>query len=463
MPNKPYYPTFSEDILILFKNTFGLDPKANKKLTDNFSKHNLNVSVVNYEPKFDKFERAYNNNASVNIFINGSFNKLNGILLNQFVIICAPIILFLASALTNNNVPGLIVFTEVLNKKLRFNFDFKGSLEEFKVSLYNALITIENFKKKNQVELDALIVKHFNPNDSCIHFAYKNKVWKVSDPLAAKIETASDEYKKGKDFRINKPTVIINENSHSELFTFENKWTLHFDNKFSNMYKPNDVSLYSNISEINLIEAKVLYEKIIDSNNYLFLDAFYDNDLQKIYFAYFEKIIQSIIAAFTSVEALLNLCIRFEEDYEWKRTDEVHSTLKKYKGDKIERFPFKEKIKFITFTVLMKSQKEFDKLYSVINELKIKRDEIIHAKPSKSEDRYSNFLKADIFSTIDSHKVFIKIMGKYISENAKYLLNDFPYNFGQDEFFPSPFTDEESIQLFNEIHRPSSSGNPSMD
>ena len=69
MPNKPYYPTFSEDILILFKNIFGLDPKANKELTDNFSKHNLNVSVVNYEPKFDKCESAYNNNASINIFI----------------------------------------------------------------------------------------------------------------------------------------------------------------------------------------------------------------------------------------------------------------------------------------------------------------------------------------------------------------------------------------------------------
>lgn len=463
MPNKPYYPIFSEDILIIFKNALSMKKEVIDDFTNSSKEHGLIVSIVNYEHKFDKSERAYNNVAYINIFISSSLNKLNDNLLNLFVSQCEPAILFSASCLARPNLPSLIVFTEVLNKKLRFDFNFKGSLVEYKVSLCNALITIENFKKKNQVELVELIVKHFNPNDSYIHFAYINKEWQVTDPLANKIKIYSDEYKVGKDLRINKPTVIINENSHSELFTFENKWTLHFDNKYSNMYKPNDVTLYSNISEKNLIDAKVLYERIINSNNYLIDEAFPDNDTQKIYFDYFEKIIQSIIAAFTSVEALLNLCIRFEEDYEWKRTDKDDSTLKKYKGDLIEGFPFKEKIKFITFTVLMKSQKEFDKLYSVINELKIKRDEIIHAKPSKSEDRYSNFLKADIFRTIDSHKDFIKIMGKYISENAKYLLNDFPYNFGQDEFFPSPFTDEESIQLFNEIHRPSASGNPIMD
>jgi hypothetical protein len=450
-----YYPYFAEDLYILFKNGFELDTKGKKELADNFRSHDLKVNLENYEHIYDKFEKVYNNNACINIFINGGLNKLNHKLFNEFVSICESTILYLASTLQKNNLPGLIVFTEVLSKKLRFDFDFRADLTEYKDALYKVLVTIENFKKLDILSLEKQISKHFNPHDNYIHFSYINKQWQVTDPLSASIKFNSDKYKVGKDFRINKPTVLINENSHTEVFKFENKWTLKYENKNIRMFKPNDVSLYSNISNKNLIESKKLYEYIINSGNLFPEGVYLDNDSQKIYFDYFEKIIQSVIAAFTSIEALLNLCIKFENEYEWKRTDKKKSTIVKYTGCKIERFPFKEKIKFITFIILMKSQKEFNELYSTVEKLKNIRDEIIHAKPSKSEVRYSKFLTAEIFKIIDSHKEFIKIFGTFISENAKHLLNEFPYNFGQDEFFPTSFTDEETITFFKDIHDPS--------
>jgi hypothetical protein len=361
-----------------------------------------------------------------------------------------------ASLSAASSINQLIVFTDILKKKLRFDFDFIG---DYKISLQKVFSTIESFKKLNLEEIENKIEKHFNPSDSYIHLSYLSNDWQVIDPLVSRIREKSNEYMVGKDFRINKPSVILNENSHSELFTFENKWTLHFDKLYTNMFKPNDVSLYSNISDKNLMEAKELYKKIINSDNFFISGAFPNEKVQKEYFDYFEKIIQSIIFAFTSIEALLNLCFEVEEKYIWVLKRIKNKT--EFTSLEIEKlFPFEEKIKLISKQILLIPDNESEAIIKTITDLKTIRDEIIHAKPSKSEERYSKFLHEDIFRIIESHKEFIKTIGSYIFKNKKYLLNVFPYNLDQNEFYPSMFSNEESIELFNKIHRPSSSNVP---
>jgi len=82
------------------------------------------------------------------------------------------------------------------------------------------------------------------------------------------------------------------------------------------------------------------------------------------------------------------------------------------------------------------------------------RDEVVHTKQAKSEDRYSQFLSKKIFKTIGVHKEIIKYYGYYISKNKRELLKEYPYNFGFDEFIPglmSKANYEESIRDLRNI------------
>jgi hypothetical protein len=432
-----------------------MKPEVIQDFLDSVKNLGCSFRIENFKNKYDHYERSYNNYACINIFIHESFTPPNDNSLNGFITKCETFFLPLASLYTASSITQLIVFTDFLNKKLRFEFYFIGDILEYINAFEGIFNVIEKYRLLKNFELEKKIEKHFSPSDNYINLSYKNNEWEVKDPLVNKIRKSSIDYKDGKDFRINKPNVKMNENSHSELFTFEHKWTLNFDKLYITMFKPNDVSLYSNISDKNLKEAKDLYHKLINPDDF-FLNSAYPNENTQIeYFNYFEKIIQSIIFAFTSIEALLNLCLEEDEIYNWSLNR--FKSKKEFTSQEVEKlFPFDEKIKLISKQILSIPDEECTDLINIIIDLKTIRDEIIHAKPSKSEDRYSKFLQVDIFKIIESHKEFILTIGVYIFKNQKYLLNDFPYNFGQDEFFPNILSDEESIQLFNDLHRPSS-------
>jgi len=80
------------------------------------------------------------------------------------------------------------------------------------------------------------------------------------------------------------------------------------------------------------------------------------------------------------------------------------------------------------------------------------RDEIIHTKQSKSEERYSHFLSKKVFKTIEIHKEIITYYGNYISKNKEELLEKFPYNFGFDNSFLGLMDDEGYKKSYKILH-----------
>lgn len=48
-----------------------------------------------------------------------------------------------------------------------------------------------------------------------------------------------------------------------------------------------------------------------------------------------------------------------------------------------------------------------------------------------------------VFEIIKVHKTIIEYFGKYINENHKVLLDEFPYNFGFDEVYPATMSGKE--------------------
>ena len=84
----------------------------------------------------------------------------------------------------------------------------------------------------------------------------------------------------------------------------------------------------------------------------------------------------------------------------------------------------------------------FDKLEKL-------RNKIIHAVESKSNERYSDILKKDIFDIIESHIQVIKFFGKWATYNKHYLLNELPYGFGYDDIKPKLI----SNKYYHEIDR----------
>ena len=89
-------------------------------------------------------------------------------------------------------------------------------------------------------------------------------------------------------------------------------------------------------------------------------------------------------------------------------------------------------------------------------ELENIRDEIIHSKQSNSVERYSKLLSKGIFEIISINDTIIKYYGKYILENNPNLLEDYPYGFGFDEFYPGLTNDENYELFYRDIFNPSS-------
>ena len=75
-------------------------------------------------------------------------------------------------------------------------------------------------------------------------------------------------------------------------------------------------------------------------------------------------------------------------------------------------------------------------------ELENLRNEIIHTKQSKSEERYAKLLSESIFNIVRNHKNIIKFYGEHISRYKTELLEEFPYEFDYDDVIPGLMTDK---------------------
>lgn len=197
--------------------------------------------------------------------------------------------------------------------------------------------------------------------------------------------------------------------------------------------KPNDVAIYSNIAQTALDKARAFHKKhIIPRVNSGFGSHTLRQKELKEYYDYFEVIITAVVFAYNSIETLSNICI--PDNYTYSTVDRSGDDIVMNKNQLERHFSLREKLKIILPNVLSCESPCQQKWWQPFTKLEDLRNEIMHSKDSKSEDRYSNLLSSKIFKIIQIHKEVIEFFGKSIYESDNSLLDEFPNGFGFDTY-----------------------------
>ena len=348
-----------------------------------------------------------------------------------------PLAIFVCSYKTNRN------------QTFKFILDTDSNADVFLESFIEVFNSIKYYTQKGKNEFKSTIAKTYSQPDKIKYFIFSNEKWNVLDPLLEIVNEINLEYRKNKDVRAKKPLIILNKDNLRQKLVFDSNWILKFDNLETLLIKPNDVSIYSNISDRNLEKSKEFFEKTILPRHKNYLGLFPHIEEQKKYFDYFELIISSVIFAYTALEAFANICI--PEDYEFVvEKDEVKTIYSKRAIER--RYSLRDKFKLILKSIFETSDPTKEKWWDEFIDLENLRDEVVHTKQAKSEDRYSQLLSKKIFRTISVHREIIKFYGYYISKNKKELLKEFPYDFGYDEFQPALMTKAHYEEGLRELH-----------
>lgn len=328
-------------------------------------------------------------------------------------------------------------------------FEFKGNENDYIAALKEVFESITLYNAEEPNEFQSAVKESYVQNNRIKYLLFSDSNWTVLNPLFEVGREINERYRKDKDIRIMKPHVMVHRDDYRKYFVLDSNWVLVFDGLETLMIKPNDVSLYSNISDNNLQAAQEFYNKTILPRFKHYYGSFPPIEQQREYYNYFELIITALIFAYTALEAFANICI--PNNYEYLIKKNGIKTI--YSKEAIEqKFSLRDKFKNILHSIITTPDVTKEKWWNSFDKLEKLRDETIHTKQSKSEDRYSQLLSKDIFELISIHKEIISYYGYYISQNKKDLLEEFPYNFGYDDFFPGLMTNEGYEQTNRTLH-----------
>lgn len=333
---------------------------------------------------------------------------------------------------------------------LQFLFDNSQGVAQHLRALQAAFEwTIEYNASEASSEIRSSIERTFSQDNQIKYLVYAENRWTVIDPLLGFSEEINIDYKVKADKRIKKPFVILHENDYRKYFVMDTNWVLRFDGLETMMLVPNDVSLYANICEKQLRDANKFYEETIIPRFKAYYGHFPSIEKQSEYFDYFELIISALIFSYTSLEAFANICIPdgFEYHYKKKGKNEVDS-----KENIERRYSLTKKFVKILPLIVQCPEPWKQNWWSNFKQLDQLRNEIIHTKPSTSEERYSKLLTREIFDIIACYKQAIIFYGLYIAKNKKSLLVEYPYNFGYDEFWPHLTSDEGYKEMYRDFY-----------
>jgi len=208
----------------------------------------------------------------------------------------------------------------------------------------DVLDLIVDFEILNDVKLNSIIKNTISQIDRIKYFEFIDNNWTILNPLIRISERVNLDYQKGKDYRIRKPSVILNKNDFKKKLVLESNWILSTGDVDILMVQPNDVSIYCNISKTLLDKGWEFYKENISNLSSNYPSEFPSLEKQKKYFDYFETMIVSIIFSFTSIETLVNICIPFKYNYFNKKTGQLETIFK----PKIEKsFTLRDKIKCV--------------------------------------------------------------------------------------------------------------------
>lgn len=249
-------------------------------------------------------------------------------------------------------------------------------------------------------------------------------------------EIINKDFISERDRRVSKPHVNIVPENTAKYLVLSKNWVLNSDHAEIMMDKPNDIALYSSLAMSNLNEAIILYEKLFaDKTPIKFLKPHEGTS----FYNYFEKISASLIFAYTSIESLSNILIPINFQMEIKDKAGALKTLDK---SAIERkFPLRDKLKVVLKDILNTTEPNKETWWQSFILLEDIRNELIHVKPSKSEERYSKLLLSSIFDIVKVHLDIISYYGKCIDLIDSEAINDFPYGFNSDRIKPYKMTE----------------------
>src|SRR5690606_4453504 len=122
---------------------------------------------------------------------------------------------------------------------------------------------------------------------------------------------------------------------------------------------------------------------------------------------------------------------------------------KTYTKALIERWlPLREKLRSVIPPIVSSASPTNEKWWSSFIELENLRNEIIHAKNSKAEIRYSMFLNEKVFKIVDVHNLVVSHYAKLFCNAKLYEMNQFPINVGCDELIPGLMTEKNFIKSY---------------
>jgi len=328
--------------------------------------------------------------------------------------------------------PIILIFVTRKGYKLRFMIR-KNSEQKIIEAYLAALDIIKTIVRSKSSPTTVAINAVFKQPDKNVYLIFTKSGWKVIDILEHESSKISETYLNKNDFRVKKPWIVLQKDNLHDYKIMDNNWVLSFDDLETFMLQPNDVSIYSNICQQNLQMAHEFYNKHILPRHKHYHGSFPLIEQQREYFDYFQLIITSVIFAYTAIEALVNICI--PQGFEHEEEKDGVRTI--YSKEAIERkFPLREKLKKILTKILETPNPTSEKWWSKFVELEDIRNEIIHTKQAKSEDRYSKLLSKNIFELIKVHSEIIGYYGNYINRNNPRWLEEFPYNFGYNGIVP---------------------------
>lgn len=251
----------------------------------------------------------------------------------------------------------------------------------------------------------------------------------------------NQDYIENTDWRVRKPHVIFHEGNPHKKIVFPNNWVLESDNLETMLDKPNDIAIYSNISMSNLEKVKKFHkEKIIPRQKSGWGSKSLNQTELKEYYDYFEIAITSVVFAYTAIEALANICIPNRFTYSYTDNKGVEVSVGKEIIEKT--YSLRDKLKVILPAILGCNSPTQEKWWAKFTELENLRNEIIHSKDSKSEDRYSKLLSTSLIRKVDVHKDVIQYFGDIINKSKKDLLDEYPNGFGFDTYKVKKTNDE---------------------
>jgi len=291
----------------------------------------------------------------------------------------------------------------------------------------------------------------FKPDKRSVFYMFngEDQKWHITNLLFQLGKEKMLRVKEGHDTRFYKPHMMVNENNLTKEFTFPSNWRITNRKRGYVMDKPNDMALYASIANKALDRAVAKYKEIHKKD---VTDLILSEETSSEFCDYFEEIILAIIMSYTTIECMANSCLPFFYKYTIVK-DDIRTT---YTKEEIERkFHLKDKLKKILPDAISVKSPIEQKWWQNLVDLQYIRDELIHSKDAKAEERYSLLIDERIWDVASCHNVIISHYAQELCKMKSPIINDFPVGVDCDEIIPGLMSEKSYENMYKSLFNPS--------